>query len=104
MFFQNYVMSPKTLTVPDSWLRGGGIPRLRVWALTLLVYPSAGGLHSSVDSDGDEDVLVLRDVDMEHRVDMLHSLSPVGGHLINLVESEFMPNSSLLFISLLPNR
>ena len=68
------------------------------------MYPSAGGLHSSVDSDGDEDVLVLRDVDMEHRVDMLHSLSPVGGHLINLVESEFMPNSSLLFISLLPNR
>ena len=28
------------------------------------MYPSAGGLHSSVDSDGEEGVLVLIDVDM----------------------------------------
>ena len=40
-----------TLTVPDSRLTGGLI---HVWTLTHLVYPSAGGLHSSVDSDVEE--------------------------------------------------
>ena len=47
----------------DLW----GGTRFHVWNLTHLVYPSAGGLHSSVDSDGEEDVSVLIDVDLGPR-------------------------------------
>ena len=38
------------------------------------MYPSAGGLHSSVDSNGDGDMFALIEVDLGPRVDMLHSV------------------------------
>ena len=56
--YPNGVMSPQN-THCDSLPTLGKIPRCRVWTVTRLVYPSAGGLHSSVDSDGDGDVLDL---------------------------------------------
>ena len=59
---------------PKHSLRGTAylrrIPRFRVWTLTHLVYPSAGGLHASVDSDGEEDASVLNGVDLGPQVDM----------------------------------
>ena len=50
----------------------GGGTRFHVWTLTHLVYPSAGELHFSVDSDGEQDVPVLREVNLGPRADMLH--------------------------------
>ena len=57
----------------DAKLRGG-VPQVPVWTLNHPVYPSASELLSSVDSDGEEDVLVLKKVDRGTRVDMLHSV------------------------------
>ena len=61
MDFQNCVEVPYNIHC-SGLPTYGGVSRFRVWNLTHLVYQSAGGSHSSVDSDGVEDVLVLREV------------------------------------------
>ena len=79
------VESPKYSLRRTADLRGG-VLRFHVWTLTHLVYPSAGGLHSLVDSDREEDVSILREVDLAPSG--YASLGgPVGGHLIDSDES-----------------
>ena len=58
---QNCVLSPQN-THCTGLPTYGWLARFRVWNLTHLVCLSAGGLHSSVDLGGKEDVSVLREV------------------------------------------
>ena len=63
MSSQNCVLSPQNTHCAGLPTYRGG-PRLRIWNLTHLVYPSAGGLHSAVDLCVEEDVSVLIKVDL----------------------------------------
>ena len=64
MSSQNCVLSPQNTHCAGLPTYRGG-PRFRIWNLTHLVYPSAGGLHSAVDLCVEEDVSVLKDVDLD---------------------------------------
>ena len=67
----NCVLRPQNTHFSRLPTYGRG-PRFREWTLTHLVYPLAGGLHYSVDSDGEESVYYFGEVDLGPQVDMLH--------------------------------
>ena len=68
------VEPPKYSLCRTADSRGKGEPGFRVRTLTPLLCPSDRGLHSLVESNGEGDVVVLREIDLGPGVDMLHSV------------------------------